>query len=226
MTSTPATPSKGVSWQARIRGHSSEQGKIETHLPLLTLSKPSPSHVAFAVPVCSELTEVWEDGNEDVGLSQLTIEVYGCRMPADTRPICGDGLIMRPEQCDLGTDASNQTRNAYGASCSIGCTTWNPLPCTLDGSCSLPESLPPSGQDVSPPVQTRSLEQFESMPESALRVTPINSRLPADAGQEGGGFDQLTRMDHHCGRRLRRAHPPRARSGQPGWYCHAGGDVR
>ena len=72
-------------------------------------------------------------------------------MPADARPTCGDGLIMRPEQCDLGTDGSNQSRNAYDASCSIGCTTWNPLSCTIDGTCPVPESPPPSGQDVSRP---------------------------------------------------------------------------
>jgi hypothetical protein len=52
----------------------------------------------------SEATDEIDDGNEDTGVSELKIEVYGCQMPAVGRPVCGDGLIMRPEQCDLGID--------------------------------------------------------------------------------------------------------------------------
>ena len=41
-------------------------------------------------------------GNEDLGVRALTLELYGCEQAADTRAVCGDGLVFSPEQCDLG----------------------------------------------------------------------------------------------------------------------------
>ena len=72
----------------------------------------------------SDATNQIDDGNEDTGISNLKIEIYGCQMPEVGRPVCGDGLIMRPEQCDLGINPeTNVSLNNYGTTCSIGCTT-------------------------------------------------------------------------------------------------------
>jgi hypothetical protein len=42
--------------------------------------------------------------NEDIGVSALTLEVYGCCMHPSSRPqpVCSDGRVVAPEQCDLG----------------------------------------------------------------------------------------------------------------------------
>tara|TARA_B110001452_G_scaffold260522_2_gene258154 strand:- start:2402 stop:4384 length:1983 start_codon:yes stop_codon:yes gene_type:complete len=48
-------------------------------------------------------------GNEDVAVRALTLEVFGCRTheateeEAQHQGICGDGLVVSPEQCDTGS---------------------------------------------------------------------------------------------------------------------------
>ena len=79
------------------------------------------------------------DGNEDVAVVGMEIEVYGCKM--DSPPVCGDGKIEYPEQCDLGAG-----ENTEGSKCSRACTTWNPQECKYFGTC--PPVIPeePSGE--------------------------------------------------------------------------------
>ena len=76
--------------------------------------------------------------NEDSAVRRLTLEVFGC--PSDPAPVCGDGAVTPPEQCDVDGSSSGD--------CSIACTAWSPDPCKSDGTCDSADVVPPRGEDL------------------------------------------------------------------------------
>ena len=76
--------------------------------------------------------------NEDSAVRRLTLEVFGC--PSDPAPVCGDGAVTPPEQCDVG--------GGSGGDCSIACTAWSPEPCKSAGTCTSADVVPPRGEDL------------------------------------------------------------------------------
>jgi hypothetical protein len=97
-------------------------------------------------------TGIVSPGNEEAALQNITVEVYGCRLPDD--PVCGDGVVTLPEQCDLGM-SGNQSLNTWGAACSVACTGFNLPACSTSGDCPVDPAPAPIGQDFPGKTEVR-----------------------------------------------------------------------